>query len=763
MTDILPSGTDIFREPDTDTLDYLDHVFGTDTGHAYLLIQQRGKSRGGERPRRRRWPAERENLARLIRGHDGNVWACPYLMRTDYDPSGHKKTGRVQRNAVARRRIHCDADTPGPDHAEIARALHGWAVESSPGKAHIYIEVTRELTYDEHHALCKALCARIPGGDPSKVTDENLLRPVGASNHKTDPPSPVGFLVHPNEATPWDPDALAAELGIDLTADADAVHAPTTPTAVAADVAAFITRWAAPNDRDLEHIAATLELLNPDNRHGTAQKTLNMACEEMGAGMVSSAVLDAVRKWFDLAKPEQAPDEFSDMLAHSVGKALAKTPAELDAIAERARLKVRCWAEDERIFAILAPECTQRVEEEHDGEIYVKWVVESSAPEPVTPIALDEVHAVFRKWLGNDYDLDALDVVLAAAAVERLDGDPLWVLLVSGPGNAKTETVQALAGAGAIIASTVASEGALLSGTAQKQRAKNATGGLLRSFCPGGVLVVKDVTTLLSMSGDARGPVLAALREIYDGKWVRNVGVDGGRTLEWVGRIAIVGAVTTAWDSAHSVIAAMGDRFVLLRMDSRTPTVRRAAGRRALSNTGHEVEMRAELAAAVAGVLAGVGDGTPPVVEDAEQERLLDAADLVTLARTGVERDYQGNVIDAHAPEMATRFAKQLLQVVRGGLAIGLSSVEGVRLAIRCAADSVPPLRLAILRDLAAHPHSSTQEVRKRLGKARNSVDRELQALHMLELLECDEMEIGPDRTRWFYTLAAEVDLSVFD
>jgi hypothetical protein len=36
------------------------------------------------------------------------------------------------------------------------------------------------------------------------------------------------------------------------------------------------------------------------------------------------------------------------------------------------------------------------------------------------------------------------------------------------------------------------------------------------------------------------------------------------------------------------------------------------------------------------------------------------------VARTGVEPDYKGEVIDAHAPEMPTRFAKQLAQLVRG-------------------------------------------------------------------------------------------------
>ena len=57
---------------------------------------------------------------------------------------------------------------------------------------------------------------------------------------------------------------------------------------------------------------------------------------------------------------------------------------------------------------------------------------------------LTDVHGIFRQWLGAEYDMDTLNATLACAAAERLKGDPLWLLIVSGPGNAKTETVQAL-------------------------------------------------------------------------------------------------------------------------------------------------------------------------------------------------------------------------------------------------------------------------------------------------------------------------------
>jgi hypothetical protein len=341
--------------------------------------------------------------------------------------------------------------------------------------------------------------------------------------------------------------------------------------------------------------------------------------------------------------------------------------------------------------------------------------------EPIRPYTLAETRAVFQKWLGTEYDLGTLDAVLAVAAAEKLSGDPPWLLIISGPGNAKTETVQAISGLGRII-STITSEGALLSASPRKSRAKTATGGLLRQIGQRGILAIKDVTSIISANREVRTQVLAALREIYDGHWVRNVGSDGGQCLEWRGRIVIIGACTTVWDQAHAVVSIMGDRFILVRSNSSTG--RMAAGMQAVRNTGTEPEMRRELAQAVAGLVSHVKPDCPYCLTDDETHRILQAADIVTLARTGVETDYRGDIIDAHAPEMPTRFAKQLAQVMR--------------------------------------PGSRIIDVRRRLQRPRATADRALQALHVLGLLVCDEeeeqREDGPRYIR-HYSLAQSIAL----
>jgi hypothetical protein len=385
-----------------------------------------------------------------------------------------------------------------------------------------------------------------------------------------------------------------------------------------------------------------------------------------------------------------------------------------------------------------------------------------AAPKPETPQhpprTLAEVHAVFRKWFGAEYDTATIDAVMATAAAERLLGDPLWLLLVSGPGNTKTETVQSLAGAGAHVTSTIASEGALLSASPRKSRTKTATGGLLRKIGDRGVLVIKDVTSILSSDRNVRAGMLAALREVYDGRWERNVGTDGGQTLTWVGRIAVVGAVTTAWDVAHSVVAVMGDRFVLIRSDSTVG--RRKAGAQAIRNTGGEAAMRAEISSAVGGLIGSVDPDQNRQLTDNEIDRLIAASDIVTYARTAVEHDYRGDVVNAHAPEMPTRFSKQLAQMVRGSLALGMDREAAMLLALRCARDSMPQLRLEILIEIATNPRSRVVDVSRNISKPYRTVRRELEALHILRLLRCDEEQsaVDEDKTVWRYSLAEDFD-----
>jgi hypothetical protein len=360
---------------------------------------------------------------------------------------------------------------------------------------------------------------------------------------------------------------------------------------------------------------------------------------------------------------------------------------------------------------------------------------------PVTPHGTrSEVHATFKRWFGEKYDPDVLNAVLATAACHWVTGDPPWLLVIGGPGDGKTETLSTLATAGAMVVSTIISEGALLSGSSRRDRAQDATGGLLQSIGARGILVVKDWTSILSVNATTRAQVHAAFREIYDGKWVRVVGAEGGRTLTWEGRLVVIGACTTAWDAAHAAIAAMGDRFLIIR-STPSDAARLAKSAKAQDAIGREAEMREELGREVGKLLGGLTPGPPIDLEAEARANFQRLATLVATLRTAVEHDQRGAPTFGHQPEVASRLIKQLGQVMRGAVAIGLTDDEAQKLAKRIARDTVPPTRLRLLADVLANPGTLAADAAGRVRITRSHATVVLDELYLLGILNIEEVE----------------------
>lgn len=318
-----------------------------------------------------------------------------------------------------------------------------------------------------------------------------------------------------------------------------------------------------------------------------------------------------------------------------------------------------------------------------------------AAVPPTTP--LDDTVATFRRWLHMD-DADSLLATLGTIAANRLEGDPVWLLLVGPPGGGKSEILNALSGLPYTRTAGTLTEASLLSGTPKKDTAATARGGLLMEIGEFGIIVAKDFGSILSMNRDAQGSTLAALREIYDGKWTRLVGTDGGRALHWEGKVGFVGGVTPTIDRHHAVMGAMGERFMLFRLPTVDADIQ---ARRALSHAGKEKRMRKELADSVSAVLHDQAMVAHELDED-EVTQLVALGTLVVRARSAVERDnYTREIELVPGSEAPTRFTIMLKRLLTGMYAIGMDRPSAWRVLAKVALDSIPALRLSIMAALA--------------------------------------------------------------
>ena len=123
------------------------------------------------------WPQQADEAMRTINAalsEPGlnDVYVCPNILKTDK---------RNKDTAVTHRLLHSDADH-GLDSSKVA-ALNGFAVGSgSPGHAHVYVPLARGVTLAEYQVLMRGMRDYFGGDD--KISDNDLLRPVGSVNYK---------------------------------------------------------------------------------------------------------------------------------------------------------------------------------------------------------------------------------------------------------------------------------------------------------------------------------------------------------------------------------------------------------------------------------------------------------------------------------------------------------------------------------------------------------------------------------------------------
>jgi hypothetical protein len=350
----------------------------------------------------------------------------------------------------------------------------------------------------------------------------------------------------------------------------------------------------------------------------------------------------------------------------------------------------------------------------------------------------------FQGWLHLP-DPGALYLALGTIAANRLEGDPVWALLVGAPGGGKSELLNAFSNLPDVHPAATLTEAALLSGTPKREKASDAKGGLLRAIGDYGIIVAKDFGSVLSMNRDARAAVLAALREVYDGAWTRHVGTDGGRTLAWSGKVGFLGGCTPTIDRHHAVMGTMGERFILYRIPDVDPNVQ---AREALKHAGRERAMRAELASAVTSLLAAELR-TPPARSEEETDALIALSTLVVRARSAVERDgYSREIELVPGPEAPGRLAIVLDRLLAGLDAIGTGRGDAWSVVRKAALDSVPALRLSVLYALHDVTELDTNAVASVVRHPAQTTRRALEDLTAHGLVEQERQGEGKAH-RW--------------
>ena len=301
-------------------------------------------------------------------------------------------------------------------------------------------------------------------------------------------------------------------------------------------------------------------------------------------------------------------------------------------------------------------------------------------------------------------DRGVVRVVIASTIANQMEGNdsPTWLMLVSASSSGKSEILDSLLDLKADAAGTIdliypISDLTTNSFASAYNSGAGQTGSLL-DLMPnkGAIMVFKDFTTLLSKGKDAQHAIMSQLREIYDGSYVKRTGtVD----IKWTGRLGAIAGVTEFIYESDEKMSAMGSRWVMydVKQPNRMDVARRKLDNRYASVT--ETQKKLEIRGAVCEYITAakefmlMEDDAVFRLNKEQEENLMRVANLSTIARSGVLKNFQENkIIFVPSPEMPMRMLDQLISI--GKAMVLMNQMDGIK-------NGLSELDMTILYDIA--------------------------------------------------------------
>lgn len=369
---------------------------------------------------------------------------------------------------------------------------------------------------------------------------------------------------------------------------------------------------------------------------------------------------------------------------------------------------------------------------------------------------LEEVIASFEKFLVFE-NYDVVKIMLAVFVANSLGFDPVWLFLVGASASGKTEFINSLDKIPGTYMLSLVTPATFLSGFGAGGKGKREPSLLLRlpkKF----IFLQKDFTTILTLRAEHRAEILGQLREIFDGKLVKETGQ--GNTKSWKGHAGFITGVTMEIENSLMTSSKYGDRFLYFRL----PKIDEMAAMQKVSDTLFSAgAMREEIQTKVAGYLTSVLKRIPEKQLPIEQQKLTglqNVMQFIVRARGAVTRDPFGNkeITSVNLPEGPMRFYKEILAVGQAMqvMNVGLLTESDYLLLTKLAFDSVYSMRVKVLDELYKfNDFVSTRDLAQSTHLPTSAARRVLEELEVHGLVERGEQKKGkPDF--WFMPEASK-------
>lgn len=355
---------------------------------------------------------------------------------------------------------------------------------------------------------------------------------------------------------------------------------------------------------------------------------------------------------------------------------------------------------------------------------------------------LVDLHQIYKNLLYIE-DTKRIDIVLATALSRKLDGIPIWLILVGSSGDMKSVQLNALRNLDGIYYLHKITSKTLVNGHLDKKKHPDLAPRLKDK-----IVVIRDMASLLKLPPVEKGEVWGQLRDLYDGF----AGTASGQGLDIKYedlKVTLLAASTHAIDGQILVHQDLGTRELIYR--TKGSNNKKKVMEKCLDNEETEAAITEELARWTCGFLNNLEpkrDTILPGILDTIKQIAL----YITYMRATAELDQYTNEVRTDVyPEEPTRVVKQLKRLYICLLSLAKDYPEWRALDILwdVARSSAFPMRVKLLDFLIKNKDGefTTSQISREIHIGKSTSKRELSVLWNMKIVnKRDESTNYPDK-----------------
>jgi len=356
---------------------------------------------------------------------------------------------------------------------------------------------------------------------------------------------------------------------------------------------------------------------------------------------------------------------------------------------------------------------------------------------------LEEVYKVYKKYFHVE-DTKRIDIVLAVALSQKLEGIPIWLIIVGASGDMKSVQLNSLRNKDSYILHNLTSK-TLVNGYKNKKKYPDLAPELDNK-----IVIIPDMAQILKLPPNEKGELWGQLRDLYDGL-AGKVSGQGARAKYEGLKVTLLAGSTPAIDGQILVHQDLGTRELIYR--TKGSVKKKSVMKKCFDNEEYETKINKELQQKTTDFLRETCVRRDYIKEEYIQ-KLMNLATYITYMRASAEFDNYSNTLrnDVY-PEEPTRIAKQLKRLFMCLMSLSNDYLEERAFEIlwQIAKSSAFPLRIKIFEYLLhAKGEETTSSLSEKLRMGKSTVQRQLQVLWNMKLVECRKEIINsmyPDRT----------------